>query len=208
MTAAARPPNGALAAVARLRRATAGSSPTYPDLIAAARNPNDVITLTLAGVITNAPQRPAPYHVPIAGLAPQSLSALLADLFPRLTHAHHAALLSTPAEDAGIDEFHDLVTLLLEHRTHPDATSHSLAHALATACMGANHLWQDLGLPHRRALSELMGTHFTTLARRNTGDMKWKKFLYKQLCEQEEIFVCKSPSCAECSDYQACFGPE
>ncbi|NMG46239.1 nitrogen fixation protein NifQ, partial [Aromatoleum toluvorans] len=87
-------------------------------------------------------------------------------------------------------------------------TTQTLAHALATACMGNNHLWQDLGLPHRRALSQLMEEQFTTLSRRNTGDMKWKKFLYKQLCEREEIFVCKSPSCGECSDYQACFGPE
>ncbi|NMG43844.1 hypothetical protein GPA22_08880, partial [Aromatoleum toluvorans] len=76
-------PHGALAAVARLRRATASSAPTYPDLIAAARNPNDIVTLALAGVITNAPQRPAPYDLPVAGLAPQSLSATLAELFPR-----------------------------------------------------------------------------------------------------------------------------
>ncbi|MCK9983958.1 MAG: nitrogen fixation protein NifQ [Azoarcus sp.] len=215
-TAACTPlPDGALAAIARLRRATAGYAPTYPELLAAARTPDDVGTLALAGVITNAPLRPAPYDVPIAGLAPPILAAVLADRFPRLTHAHHAALLAPAeaaqaAEAAGdpIDEFHDLVTLLLEHRNDADASSHALAHAVATACMGADHLWQDLGLPHRRALSELMDTRFRTLARRNSGDMKWKKFLYKQLCERAEIFVCKSPSCAACSDYDACFGPE
>lgn len=203
--------DGAVAAVARLRRATAGSAPTYPDLIAAARAPDDVVTLALAGVIANAPLRPAPYDRPVAGLAAAAFAPLLADHFPRLSATHRASLLAPlAATEPGdpIDEFGDLVTLLLEHRSDADTASHALAHAVATACMGADHLWQDLGLPHRRALSELMATRFTTLARRNTGDMKWKKFLYKQLCEREEIFVCKSPSCAACSDYDVCFGPE
>lgn len=196
---------------APLGAAPAGPLPTYPDLIAAARAPDDDVTLALAGVFANAPQRPAPYDIPVAGLAASAFATLLADRFPHLSAAHRAALLAPLARtEPGdpVDEFPDLVTLLLEHGNPGDATSDALAHAVATACMGANHLWQDLGLPHRRALSELMTTHFTPLARRNTGDMKWKKFLYKQLCEREEIFVCKSPSCAACSDYQACFGPE
>jgi len=184
------------------------AAPHYAELIAAARDPDDVVTLAFAGVIAHAHHRPAPYDIPIAGLAPPDLAALLAELFPRLSDKHRVELLHLPALDAGIDEFRDLVDLLLEHRSHDDPTSHCLAHAVATACMGANHLWQDLGLPQRRALSELMEHNFTRLSRRNVGDMKWKKFLYKQLCEREEIFVCKSPSCASCSDYQACFGPE
>lgn len=184
------------------------AAPHYADLIAAARDPDGVVTLAVAGVIAHAAQRPAPYDIPIAGLAPPEFAELLADLFPRLSDEHRAALTHQRALDAGIDEFRDLVDLLLEHRSDDNSPSRCLAHAVATACMGANHLWQDLGLPHRRALSELMEQNFTTLSRRNVGDMKWKKFLYKQLCEREEIFVCKSPSCASCSDYQACFGSE
>ncbi len=38
--------------------------------------------------------------------------------------------------------------------------------------------------------------------------MKWKKFFYRQYCEQAEVLICASPSCARCSDYPACFGPE
>ncbi|MFM8444786.1 MAG: nitrogen fixation protein NifQ, partial [Methylococcus sp.] len=33
----------------------------------------------------------------------------------------------------------------------------------------------------------------------------WKKFLYKQLCEAEGIYVCRAPSCGECVDYADCF---
>ncbi|MCK7499364.1 MAG: nitrogen fixation protein NifQ [Comamonadaceae bacterium] len=39
--------------------------------------------------------------------------------------------------------------------------------------------------------------------------MKWKKFLYKQLCEREEILVCKAPSCAVCCDHgESASGPK
>ena len=46
------------------------------------------------------------------------------------------------------------------------------------------------------------------LVARNHADMKWKKFLCKQLCEREELFICKAPSCAVCCDQAHCFGPE
>ena len=42
----------------------------------------------------------------------------------------------------------------------------------------------------------------------NTGDMKWKKFLYRQFCSREGIYVCPAPSCGVCKDYAKCFGPE
>lgn len=74
--------------------------------------------------------------------------------------------------------------------------------------MADNHLWQDLGLPSRKELSLLMQTHFASLAKLNAGDMKWKKFLYRQLCEREGLTLCRSPSCGVCSDYPQCFDPE
>ena len=53
-----------------------------------------------------------------------------------------------------------------------------------------------------------MARWFPGLARKNVQDMKWKKFLYRQLCEREQLLICKSPTCAECSDYDLCFGAE
>ena len=109
------------------------------------------------------------------------------------------------------DEVADLVALL---RDHADTTlagetqRDALATAVAVACLGDNHLWQDLQLASRAELSALMRHWFPALVAKNHGDMKWKKFLYKQLCEREDIFVCKSPSCAVCTDYAKCFGAE
>ena len=98
--------------------------------------------------------------------------------------------------------------LLLEHESQPGAESRWLACAVATASMAENHLWQDLGLPDRAALNALMLTRFTALKLKNAGDMKWKKFFYRQLCERAEVLICKSPTCGECADFAACFGPE
>ncbi len=109
------------------------------------------------------------------------------------------------------DEVGDLRVLLLEHadpQAGTPAQIEAMAETVAVACLGDDHLWQDLQLPSRAELSALMAHWFPTLAARNDRDMKWKKFLYKQLCEREEIFICKSPSCAVCSDWARCFGPE
>ena len=83
-----------------------------------------------------------------------------------------------------------------------------MAEHLAVACLGDQHLWQDMQLASRAELSSLMRYWFPALVARNHGDMKWKKFLYRQLCEREALFICKAPSCAECSDRPLCFGPE
>ncbi len=109
------------------------------------------------------------------------------------------------------DEVDDLVALLVEHGDPmagaPDEVAR-IAEVVALACLGDNHLWQDLRLGSRAELSALMNHWFPALAAKNVRDMKWKKFLYKQLCEQEGIYVCRAPSCAVCADYARCFGPE
>jgi len=64
------------------------------------------------------------------------------------------------------------------------------------------------GLWSRDHLSRLMTQNFPALAAKNEHDMKWKKFLYKQLCEREGINACRAPSCEYCTDYLKCFGPE
>lgn len=106
------------------------------------------------------------------------------------------------------DEIDDIVELLLEHRGDNREETLMLARFIAKSCLGSNHLWQDMGLPSRAALSELMRARFPRLVAKNSGDMKWKKFFYKQLCERAEIVICKSPTCGSCRDYDQCFGPE
>jgi len=109
------------------------------------------------------------------------------------------------------DEVADVVALLLDHANPAAGAACEIARVaetVAVACLGDNHLWQDLQFGSRAELSALMRHWFPSLVEKNHADMKWKKFLYKQLCEREEIFVCKSPSCAVCTDHGLCFGPE
>ena len=109
------------------------------------------------------------------------------------------------------DEVADVRALLLEHADQAagDADEAArVAETLALACLGDQHLWQDLRLASRAELSALMQHWFPALVARNQADMKWKKFLYKQLCERQELRVCRAPSCEACSDRPLCFGPE
>lgn len=113
-----------------------------------------------------------------------------------------------PLDSSRADEISELRQLLLGQRSGRSDSERWLADIVAAACLGNDHLWQDLGLWSRADLSKLMQDNFAPLARRNDKDMKWKKFLYKQLCETEGIYTCRAPSCEVCQDYAHCFGPE
>jgi nitrogen fixation protein NifQ len=105
-------------------------------------------------------------------------------------------------------EWDDLLALLMQYRAGNDASETWLALIVATACMGGDHLWQDLGLWQRDDLTQLMARNFPGLTALNAQDMKWKKFLYKQLCNRAGVNACRAPSCEVCVDYAKCFGPE
>ena len=113
-----------------------------------------------------------------------------------------------PVSQPQIDEIDDLMVLLLEHASHPGVLARHLACAIAVASMGPNHLWEDLGLRDRDQLNALMQEHFTALRQRNAHNMRWKKFLYRLLCERADILICKSPHCAQCDDQPQCFEPD
>lgn len=142
---------------------------------------------------------------PGLGLDAADFCALLARHFPRiklvLRHTMHSA-------DPRASEREDVLQLLLDERAGRDDSELWMAHIVTAACLASDHLWQDLGLWSRDHLSRLMNDNFPALAARNVYDMKWKKFLYKQLCEREGINACRAPSCEYCTDYLKCFGPE
>ena len=106
-------------------------------------------------------------------------------------------------------EIDELTTLFAAHRAGLDEREEAwAATVLAAGCMGPDHLWQDMGFWSRKDLSAFITGNFPALAEKNDRDMKWKKFFYKQLCNQEGIYTCRAPSCEVCADYAACFGPE
>ena len=142
------------------------------------------------------------------GLMPAEFAALMGRHFPG------AASPVTPdrppliRDPRLLEEKEELIELLDAHRAGQDASERWMSVIVATGCMANDHLWEDLGLWSRRDLSELMARNFPALGANNDRDMKWKKFLYKQLCEREGVYLCRAPSCAVCRDYPLCFGPE
>jgi nitrogen fixation protein NifQ len=176
---------------------------TPEDILEWARFPENPLSIALACVIAEATKSRAPSL--LRGLTESSFQVLIQNFFPGISLRNHWVN-AVPPNNA--DEYEDLVALLMAHRKHPTTALEWLCHAISSASLHDNHLWQDMGLPNRKVLSQLMQDNFPTLAEKNNQDMKWKKFFYRQLCEQAEILVCKSPNCGDCCDYALCFASE
>lgn len=166
----------------------------------------------MAGVLATAYAAFGTEQLPLAGLGAADTRLVLARWFPGAEQAlalDWRTLAHADRVEPRFDEIEDLVALLTED-ADPRWREETLwlAHALSQASLGNDHLWQDLHLPSRRELSALMKRWFAQLAARNDRDMKWKKFLYKQLCDRAEISVCRAPSCSVCNDYALCFESE
>jgi len=191
----------------RADRVLTSKSHTQPDglyaelMSHAAGLPNDVL---FAQMITSqlAGESALP---PGLGLDANDFAALLTLHYPGVElvvrHSLHTV-------DPRALERDDVLALLLEHRAFQNRSEEWMAEVVTDACMANDHLWQDLGLWSREYLTQLMKQNFPSLAAKNVHDMKWKKFIYKQLCEKEGINACRSPSCEHCVDYLNCFGPE
>lgn len=147
--------------------------------------------------------------LPVAlGLSSGAFAELMAHHFPGYADANNTLQSDGGAIAARSDEVAELHSLMLSHRAGDSPSESWMASIVAVACLGSDHLWQDLGLWRRAELTQLMQRNFPALAEKNVQNMKWKKFLYKQLCIAEGVYVCRSPSCEVCADYQDCFGPE
>lgn len=140
------------------------------------------------------------------GLTPESYDAMTVHFFSGIslrkrTDASFDWLEAMP-EKAELD-------MLFEHYavdTHPQRQW--IASMVIAGCLGHRHLWEDLGLFSRADLTAMIAENFPALAEKNTRDMKWKKFIYKQLCEREGIIACPAPTCDACADFHVCFGSE
>jgi len=176
-----------------------------------ARDPDDVLTQAFAGAVCTA-FASGTFPALFFGLSEQQFRCLLDRYFPGAWPELFASAILTdndaPCPAFREEEMQDLLALLLEHRSSGREEASWLAYAIAAGCTGGNHLWQDMGLTGRQALSDLLQQNFTALHDKNVGNMKWKKFFYKQLCDRAEVNLCKAPSCQVCDDYQKCFGPE
>jgi nitrogen fixation protein NifQ len=181
---------------------------TMPDrrvrdgLLAFAEDPANLGTRAIAGVIASGREGRIPALE--EGLGSRRFATLVGRLFPGADPGEPLFSASLfPAVEYG-----DLMLLLLEHRSRKGEETEMVAHAMAIACLGATHLWEDMHLDSRAELSALIRSYFGSLAALNVRDMKWKNFFYKQICAREGLSACRAPRCEECCDQERCFGPE
>jgi nitrogen fixation protein NifQ len=141
------------------------------------------------------------------GLCDREFNALMAYYFP----GFRLSPITPPGKSLDFSrmlEKQDLEKYLGYFASPPAPERGWVISLIVAACLGSDHLWQDMGLFSRSELSALLIHNFPEMAAKNIKDMKWKKFIYKQLCEAEGLYVCRSPSCEVCKDYQVCFGAE
>lgn len=183
----------------------------YAALRAAARWGHDeaeafdghVLAAILAAALTEA-EAPGVCAADGLGLSPTEISLLVECHFPGYAVSSLDGLApGVPSEEETL-----LADLLLAHRSGPEPLAGWLAVLIARRAMRPDHLWQDLGLNDRGELNRLLARHFRTLYAGNTGNMRWKKYFYRVLCEAEGFSLCAAPSCSVCSDFTDCFGAE
>lgn len=85
------------------------------------------------------------------------------------------------------------------------ADARCLATILAHACLRPDHLWRDLGLSGRDAVSAMLTRYFPALVARNTANLRWKKFLARDLALARGDEPAPAPGCPGCEDYRQCF---
>ncbi len=112
------------------------------------------------------------------------------------------------AEAADPEEVELIRDILLAHVVPESDKGRWLAAMIARRALEPNHLWEDLGLRNRGELTRLMARHFASLAARNDRNMRWKRFIYRLMCENDGFVMCATPVCTNCADYRSCFGAE
>ena len=185
--------------------AIAKGSDIYDGLMASdsAVDPRD--RHVLASVIAAALGEP---HQPLTealGLDRPTLARLLDRVFPGADAVGDLVAADAGPGEEAIEE-PDYRALLLSGRATGAEIEAWLAHIVARRSLRPEHLWISLGLRNRKELSEMLHRHFPAVAGRNVHGMRWKKFFYREMCQAEGVYVCKSPVCDVCPDVGECYG--
>ena len=104
----------------------------------------------------------------------------------------------------------DVIDILLEHVPSGSDQKNMLisvylCHILASRAARPGHLWIAMGLFERPELTAAIRRHLPALAAANSQNMRWKRYLFKQVCDRNGGTMCKAPNCGVCSDYHLCF---
>ena len=143
------------------------------------------------------------------GLDTENLSAIMDRFFPSvdrdILNRH-----TTPGDDPPPEINEDVLRILFSHipveeDVYDRSVSTLFCKILAARAALPGHLWVAMGLFERPQLTAAIRRHLPTLAEANSQNMRWKRYLFKQVCDLNGGVMCKSPNCGVCSDYALCF---
>ena len=190
-----------------------GHNPVYAGLVNSAK-PDGVtdedrhLFACVLSVAVEEASRPAE----AVGLTDSEVETILKTFFP----AAKPGLLTgkkQPEQTALPEINEEILSLLLEHVPTrqgrpglPVATL--LCRILVARAAHPGHLWVAMGLFERPELTAAIRRHLPTLAAANNQNMRWKRYLYKQICDRHGGTLCKAPNCGVCSDYSLCFADD
>ena len=80
-----------------------------------------------------------------------------------------------------------------------------LAIIVANACLRPDHLWRDLGLQDREAVTAMLSTYFPAIVEKNSRNVRWKKFLASDMAISLGQMPAPAPGCPGCEDFGVCF---
>ncbi|MDN7425448.1 hydrogenase [Burkholderia sp. AU16741] len=149
----------------------------------------------------------------LLGLSPGQFAGLLTRQFPPLRPVDTAALMRTVAPSplpAAPSTFVATLRARLMGDTNPAVArddADCLASIIAHACLRPDHLWRDLGLDGRDAVSAMLERFFPALAARNVAQLRWKKFLAQEAAASRGVPPGPAPGCPGCEDFGVCFPP-
>lgn len=162
----------------------------------------------ISGVLRNAQDGDLPLFAWTLGMPQPALLSMIGQCFPEL-----GELESMPDSQYGQlaeavpADFLALVALLRQHQTDSANKLHAewLARAIAVACHGGRHLWEDMGLGGRDDVSRLLETYFQPLYQRNFKYLRWKRFLFAELGATRGMPEYRPPFCGKCAQCSVCF---
>ena len=154
-----------------------------------------------------------PYDTATAlGLDIEDLENILQCYFPAVSLTDLEAFSAPPRERPPLtnDDILNLLATYLPYdaKGYTPSPSLWLSRILATRAAHTGHLWRAMGLFARTELTAAIRRHLPALSVDKHRGMRWKRFLFKKLCEQSGGVLCKTPDCGVCSDYALCFAGE
>lgn len=147
-------------------------------------------------------------EIGLLGVTQDALDALVQRHFRNIARSPRIRALPATLPSSAHADFLSALAALLQTHANPSVNeddTRCIAAIIAHACLRPDHLWRDLGLSGRDDVTSMLERYFPTLVIRNTANLRWKKFLARELALARGMEPGPAPGCPGCEDFGYCF---